>query len=215
MRLSRFGVLVVLFAGILLPSGAWADPRPYISLFGGGTNLRDTDAGFLEDAEFDDGFVAGVAVGYDFDTGNEYGYGDVRLEAEFSYRKNDFDQVKFQGVKIPADGEVNSQSVMANAHYVVENPSIVKPFFLLGIGAARVDIDEASIAGVNFIDEDEFNLAYQAGAGLAFELTESLELDLGYRFFRVANTDFEDAVDNEFSFAYKTHNVYLGLLFAF
>jgi opacity protein-like surface antigen len=215
MSLSRYGVLVVLIAGLLLPSSVLAEARQYISLMGGYTAVLDADAGFLEDAEFDDGFVAGVAVGYDFDTGNEYGYGDARLEVEFSYRKNDFDQVKFQGAEIAADGEVNSQSLMANAYYLVENPSIVKPFFLFGIGAARIDIDEASIAGVNFIDEDEYNLAYQAGAGLAFELTESLELDLGYRYFRIANTDFEDAVDNEFSFGYETHNAYLGLLYAF
>lgn len=217
MRLSRFGVfvLVVLVAGLLLPSSVLADARPYLSLMGGYTALRDADAGFLEDAEFDDGFVAGVAVGYDFDTGNEYGYGNTRLEIEASYRKNNIDQADFLGTKRTIDGQVRSQALMANAYYIFENPSFVKPFILFGIGAARVDIYKARIAGVNFIDDDEINFAYQAGAGLAFQLSRSLELDLGYRFFRVANTDFEDAVDREFSFSYKTHNAYLGLLYAF
>jgi opacity protein-like surface antigen len=192
-----------------------AEARPYISLLGGYTFLQDEDAGFLEDADFDDGFVAGGAVGYDFDTGNEYGYGNTRLEAEVSFRKNNFDSVKFLNAKVTTDGQVTSQALMANAYYIIENPSFVQPFFMFGIGAARVDIHKARIFGVNFIDDDEINFAYQGGAGLAFQLSRSLELDLGYRFFRVANIDFEDAVDNEFSFAYKSHNVYLGLLYAF
>lgn len=215
MSLSRFGVLVVLVAGVLLPSGAWADPRSYVSLFGGGTDLRDADAGFLQDAEFDKGFVGGVAVGYDFDFGNEYGYGNTRLEIEASYRQNDFDQADFLGTKQSVDGQATSQALMGNAYYIFENPSFVKPFILFGIGAARVDIDKARIAGVNFIDDDEVGFAYQAGAGLGFRLSRTLELDLGYRFFRVARTDLEDATGEEFSFSYKTHNAYLGLLVSF
>jgi opacity protein-like surface antigen len=215
MHLIRFGVLVAFVAGILLPSSAWADPRPYVSLLGGVTDLRDADVGFLKDATFDGGFVAGATVGYDFDFGNEYGYGNTRLEAELSYRGNDFDQVHFLGAKMGADGQVTSQALMANAYYIFENPFFVKPFFLFGLGVARVDIDKARIAGVNFVDDDEIAFAYQAGAGLAFQLTRNLELDLGYRFFRVGRADFEDAVGEEFSFSYKTHNAYLGLLVAF
>ncbi len=215
MKSNIVGFFLLVAALLILPNAALAEARPYISLMGGYTTVIEEDAGLLEDAEFDGGYVAGIAVGYDFDFGEKYGYGNTRLEAEFAYRENDFDQVKFLGQEMNADGSVTSQSLMANGYYFFTNPSIAQPFILFGIGAARVEFDEATVSGVNFIDDDSYNFAWQAGAGVALKMTDSLELDLGYKFFRVANTNFEDALDEDISYSYKTHNYYMGIAYAF
>lgn len=213
MKFVRPGVLSLLLAVLILPSLAMAAPRTYVGVHGGYTVLSDAGAGYINDANFKDGYLAGVTAGYL--TNVEKGYVDARLEAEFSYRENDLENAEFLGNRVSAGGSVSSQSLMGNAYCVFKTTTFVEPFVHIGLGVARLDVAEAEVAGVTFIDDDGYNFAYQIGAGLAFVLTDSLGLDFGYRLFRVANTELEDATGKDFSLSYKTQNLYLGLSYAF
>lgn len=212
MKLAYLCVLA-LAALLILPPRATAEPRPYVSLLGGYTALRDSDAGFLEEINFQEGYLAGVAVGYDSHAAK--GYADTRLEAEFTYRKNNLQDVEFLGERTAGDGSIRSQSLLVNAYCDFKTPTFVEPFVYFGLGAARINVKKASVAGVSFIDDDGYSFAYQFGAGLAFALTESLDLDLGYRLFRIVDAKIEDATDDKFSLYYETQNVYLGLSYDF
>ncbi|MCK5914320.1 MAG: hypothetical protein KAG12_10595 [Desulfuromusa sp.] len=52
--------------------------------------------------------------------------------------------------------------------------------------------------------------AYQLSAGVGYEITERITLDLKYRYFAT-----EDLGDSDGSFEYSSNNLYSGIRFSF
>lgn len=162
------------------------------------------------DNEFDLGFVGGITAGRLFANG-------LRSELELRYSKNDFDKTKASttsggvttaGPKSGANGDVTSVALMANLFYDFNRDGSLHPYIGGGVGGARVAVNDFGSNSGKIFDGDDIVFAYQGGAGLAFDLTDRLTLDAGYRYFGTDDPSFGDR-GNDIDFEYKQH---IGML---
>ena len=162
--------------------------------------------------DFDDGWGGVITLGYNF--------GAARLELEGGYTKNDLDNlsVGIQGVGglfVETDGEIETLSGMLNLIFDVPIEGKLRPFILGGIGLADHEVDISRIAGttVNFKADDTV-LTYQVGAGLAYQLGDSTDLLVQYRYMSSEDVTVEDATVSD-EFDYNRHAVMIGIRFGF
>lgn len=163
-----------------------ASAEPYISgAIGlgvpGGMEIEE-----VEDAiEYDTGLALAAAVGYDF--------GDMRLEGELSYLSSDVDSI----LDVPTedigidDYEMSLTSLMANGYYDIDlNAAGISPYLMGGIGItiadAKLEYDNITYEG------DETYFAFQLGTGVGIAVSDKLDLDLGYRYFRPTGIEVEE-----------------------
>lgn len=197
--MSMVAALLVFLVSAPLAQAA----TPYVGLSAGAAFLTDSDIEVdgdeFEDAiEYKTGFAVNGAVGLDGDM--------YRVEGAIGYQVNDWDAM--YGVEVPDDEDVEVAilSFMANGYLDIEMPSApVTPYVMAGAGLANVDF--------KFEDEsdDDTVFAYQLGAGIGFEASPNVTLDLGYRYFATSDVEPED--DVEVSIA--SHNVMAGVRVGF
>lgn len=181
----------------------------YVSAYGGGSffdRAEYQDApGFGLDQGFvnpDNGWIVGGAVG--LRTQNAW-----RFELDLNHSQSPANSLNavnpFDFASGPARGEIERTSLMVNA--VKEFRSLqflgVTPYLGAGIGLTSVELDVTDVGG-NFMTGDELVLGYQAMAGLAFDLTECLQVYAEYRL--MGTGDLEDA-----KFAGSAGDLDLGL----
>jgi opacity protein-like surface antigen len=190
-------------------SPALAEKGPfYVGFYAGGTKVQDISEDLADKIEVETSYSFGGMVGY---TLRKIEGADVRFELEAAYRKNDAD--KWRGFDL--DGDVESLAVMFNTAVDFVNRTSLTPYVMGGIGGARVSLDDLEAMGITIIDDDDTVFAYQFGGGLAFNLTKSLVLDLGYRYFATANLEITAEDDSDGKINYDTHNLMLGLRYLF
>lgn len=203
------------------------------------TEIQGDD--FTYKNEFDTGYVFGGTAGYDFGSGlrleGEVSYRDVSIDKFLSVSGagakslikaivEDYPQAtKAAGYKasddslsssrFSADGSVFALSGMVNAAYGFDAFYGFKPYAMAGAGLARVSLDNAKLAGNKLADDHDVVFAYQAGLGVAYELTDVVTIDLGYRYFATAKPSMKNVDGKKFDFKFHTHNVVLGLRFKF
>ncbi|HVK80922.1 MAG TPA: OmpA family protein [Verrucomicrobiae bacterium] len=125
--------------------------------------------------DFENDWLGALGLGYAFQNG-------FRAEGELAYRYNDLEGTLDGG---DVTGYARSWSAMANLFYDFNRGGGVEPYLGVGVGAARVG------AGVDGYGADQDTvLAYQALAGLAFNITERLDLDVGIRYFAAPEAEF-------------------------
>ncbi|MEZ6024124.1 MAG: OmpA family protein [Hyphomonadaceae bacterium] len=115
--------------------------------------------------DLDDGIVYSGGVGYAFQNG-------FRLEGELSARENEYS---------PASQDIDSRAAMLNAYYDFNRGGRFEPYIGAGVGYANYDLD---------FNAEEDTWAWQLLAGVAIGLTDRLDLDVGYRYFNIPDTDF-------------------------
>ncbi|ASQ91231.1 hypothetical protein CHL67_10190 [Prosthecochloris sp. GSB1] len=197
--MSMVAALLVFLVSAPLAQAA----TPYVGLSAGAAFLTDSDievdgTEFDEAIEYKAGFAVNGAVGLDGDM--------YRVEGAIGYQVNDFDSM--YGMEIPDDEDVEVAilSFMANGYLDIEMPSApITPYVMAGVGLANVDF--------KFEDDsdDDTVFAYQLGAGIGFEASPNVTLDLGYRYFATSDVEPED--DVEVSIA--SHNVMAGVRVGF
>jgi opacity protein-like surface antigen len=113
----------------------------------------------------------------------------LKVEAEVAYRQNKVDGL-WTTINDTAgttdsgtlDYDHSTLSVMANVWYEFDLAG-VKPYLGGGIGWADVEVDGAYIGTVggplNFSDD---GFAWQAGAGVNFQVAPNIQLGVGYRY---------------------------------
>ena len=184
-------------AAAILVAGAAAQADmvsgPYITGFGGYTINPDVgyDVGNAPGAgklSFDDGWVAGAAVGYDF--------GRARIEFEGAYRTNDSSNAL---TRTRVGDDLPVISGMVNALYDFENESVVTPYMGFGMGAAYLDGRDSDTV-----------LAYQGIVGTKVSITENLSAVVDYRYFRTLEADLANT-----KFEYEQHTITAGLTYNF
>ncbi len=160
--------------------------------------------------EFDRGWGLGGSVGYQFG-------GPFRLELEVAYRTNEIDSISQGGARLAgATGEMNSLAFMLNGFYDIQTGSAFTPYVGLGLGYARVSADGITTSGGGVTNSDDDNkFAYQAIAGVAYQLTPAVSLTADYRYFATQDPSFRLSNGASVEGEYKTHNVMLGLLLRF
>lgn len=138
---------------------------PYVSAFGGWNKLQD-EGGF----DFDDGYVAGAAIGGKTKW--------ARAELEGSFRENDLEGVA-------AGGQVKQTAIMLNAYWDIETGTRFTPYLGAGLGTAYVDVDTTG-------GDDNWEFAYQGMAGANFAIDPRWTVGAEYRYFgttEVGSTD--------------------------
>jgi opacity protein-like surface antigen len=158
--------LITLFS---LPSFA-AERSAYFSISGGvwlPAKTATLDNNFLPvDISYHNGWSVSGAVGLASDKG-------LRLENEIVYRH------------APGKGTTDSQCSLGwliNIWYDMHNSTPITPYLGGGFGYGR-----GHQADLGVIDGDGNGVAYQAGGGVDVRLSQGLSLDLGYRYFGIAD----------------------------
>jgi opacity protein-like surface antigen len=157
---------------------------------------------------------------------------NVRLEGEVGYRSGKIEDVELMyinSVGIGVDGgtgDITGLSFMANTWYDFYGGERWSPYFGGGIGAAQVSLSDFSILTYPIVpdpttterllvDDEAWQFAYQVGAGLGYELKESIVVDLSYRYFATLDAKFTDVEGNELEAAYSHHNVQIAIMYGF
>lgn len=102
--------------------------------------------------------------------------GDWRIEAEFAYRSGDY-----------FNSEVTQTTAMLNIGYDIAVIDRLSLSLGAGVGADFISL-ETPVA-----DEDTISLAYQGLVGLSYELTDSTDITLTYRYFDTLEVDIREA----------------------
>lgn len=169
-------------------------------------------AGTTVTNEYDTGYNLSAAVGYDFNNGAPLSF---RAEAELGYLSQDIDQHNVAGVAnfsgSDAFGTTSSIYGLANA-YVDYNLGGITPFVTAGLGYASLDFDGHGVTPLGVVmDSDSGGLAWQVGAGAAFNVTETLKLDLSYRYFGIEDVGLTAVDGTSSDVDLRNHQVTLGI----
>ena len=144
--------------------------------------------------EYDAGAVFGLAAGSDF--------GNWRAEVEGFYHEGSIDQVKVPSAPaLAGDGSTAILAFMLNGYYDIENDSKITPFIGAGVGYGFLT---HSLGSTEF---DDGVYAYQVGAGVGYDITDTIVLNAAYRY--VATT--EATIDTGSELEFGSHNFLMGL----
>ena len=144
----------------------------------------------------DDAWGGAIAVGYDFERMLNV---PMRGEIEYAFFGNVDSKVSrdFDGRNVSGGASLKNkmdiQTLFFNAYFDFKNESPFTPYVGGGLGIAFVDSKSSGHADYAIGDmryqgssstnyKLNTNFAWNVGAGLAWEMTEMLALDLGYRF---------------------------------
>ena len=122
---------------------------------------------------------------------------------------------------------------MANGYVDVGTWHGITPFVGAGVGLANIEISGFSDTGIGVggdpssayaEDHDEWNFAWALHAGVGFEITDALTLELAYRYLDLGDAESGDiiasdgtnTIDNPLEFNDITsHDVKLGVRYTF
>lgn len=185
------------------------------------------------DRDFDGGPIFGVGVGYRF---NRWFRVDVTGEhrAAVDFSGNDIGTVGADIFVNNYDAKKSEWLAMINAYADLGTYRGITPFVGAGIGMVRTTISGFTDYGTSTAapvpafaygdDNDEWSFAWALYAGLGFEITPNLTLELAYRYLDIGDAesgnlvtyDGTDTVDNPMEFNDLTsHDVRLGMRYLF
>ena len=226
--MHRLVVLVLTCA--FLPAVAWAQEyRPYVVMSGVLLPLVDSDASETVDdvaatwnVDMNAGYGATLGLGFGSDSG-------WSGEVEAGYRATEATgienvKVRFSGVPpvylpglIPADGSLNTLSLMANGYYTFD-ARVFRPYAGAGIGVAQhqakhpeqVLRTSADSVVVGRYSSDDVVFAWQLMLGLNWTFADKTEVRAGYRYFATADAKFDGV-----ALGYGAHGIDAGLVIRF
>jgi opacity protein-like surface antigen len=172
------------FASVLglASSGAWA--QYYIGAQAGWTGLpyqTDTIEGVGPiPVQFNAGYNVGARGGYRLTP--------WRFEEEYSYRRNGV--AEYNESTNGVSGNRHTNSIMGNVLYDFSTGWPIMPHIGVGIGAMNV-FDGLKIPSRGLVFNDSsWQFAYQAIAGLRYDINPVLTLDLDYRYLATTESTF-------------------------
>ena len=217
MKRTCLPFFIIICLPLLLCAPALArHPGPYAGLFAGGTLLPDSKGSDSQgdfSLTFDPGMQGSAVIGWELEQGNPLGEG--RIELEYSHRSNPLDQVKFAEGSFPGDGDLTADSLLVNFFAAYHNKERWAPYLGVGIGAARIKATDLQVSGQPLSSDSATVFAYQLGLGCEYRLTDSLTVDLGYRYFGSSSPRLSEENGQSFTMDYATHSMVLGLKIGF
>lgn len=190
----------------IVSSPLYAEEGWYLSVAGGGNHVHDdkiNGSGFNQEVEYDFGYAAQGAVGYQYNNG-------LRTEVEAGYRTNDVDTI----ASGRAAGDANVYSAMVNVLYDFDiSDTGLDTYVGAGAGVAHLDYDSVSPVGGTVVDDSDTTPALQGMAGVSLEVGEATELYVNYNYFHATNPDFKNIAAVSTKTDYDASTVMLGLKF--
>lgn len=179
-------------------------------------------------------FSGGIAAGYDFYPQFSI---PVRTELEFYARgkadsKYNVDKDSWSGGYLRDDlkNEVSVNTLMLNAYYDFRNNSVFTPWVSAGIGYARIHQKATGIStwdyGYGYSGRESLshsdsadNFAWSLGAGVRYDITPDIALDLSYRYLDAGDTSvsYKDEWGDKYKSEVdvKSHDIILGVTYNF
>lgn len=192
------------------PSGDW-----YVSVFAGANSLSDVETDYADgmeySVEFNTGFVAGLTFGKRISD-------RLRVEGELSFASAEASSFHYdESTAAGADGDLNATYLLANVWYDIPTSGPLRYYVGGGIGAARVEADTSFDGNSYGYGPGETKLASQIGAGVMYDLSQTLALDVGYRYKYVGNVDLDDNDDDGVyeGADIQSHSLQVGLTYSF
>jgi opacity protein-like surface antigen len=156
-----------------------------------------------------------AAVGFDF---SKISNVNARVELEYTYKDStNFDPESYayqQGTQSGAqsgtwyNNKLQSQALMVNGYYDFKNESKFTPYVSAGAGVTRVKNTKTDLylkntwcegyveeCGVTKTDTDT-NFTWSVGAGVAYDVTKNVALDLSYRYVDAGKYNFYHDIDD-------------------
>jgi opacity protein-like surface antigen len=163
-----------------------------------------------------------LAVGYDFQPTLKV---PLRVELEYNklgdVKKNN--HYEYEGDPYKAKITVGVSTLFVNAYFDWHNHTAFTPYVSLGLGTSLlsakvkyVDLSDGETYG--WSKETTANTAWNIGLGSAWRLSDTISLDLGYRYADLGNrarTKADEDGDYERVKNIKTHQFILGAKFLF
>ena len=209
------GVIVTL---IMVPAIAAAETADglYLSARTGWAALQDGGIGgdtISMTAKYDSDVAFMGALGYAHASG-------LRFELEGGYRRNDLNEITVVdaggfplpvGAPLPATGQMQSVSTMANVYYDLDLGLPVSPFVGggIGIGILYVNVTLPGI-GQEVLADVDLVTAYQGTAGLTLQVSSWFVVDLAYTYFKTEAADYGIPLINAVESEYVSHNYMVG-----
>ena len=171
---------------LILMFSSSAECKEYTTYMSGNAGLA-----MLQDADLADSAQPGTRFKYEYNPGYFIGLAfghqvdNTRYEVELGYQKNKVDTLRVNGVSttLSNDQEIRLVTVMFNLYYDFLNRSAFTPYLCGGLGLGNVKIDGAS--------KGDAVGAYQYGAGVAYQITERVVLDLKVRHLETTDAKFD------------------------
>ena len=140
----------------------------------------------------------GVYVGYDFYTLNQV---PLRAELEYAIRTNSTTSwdLKDGGNAADLKGTWGLQTLFLNAYWDFHNDTAFTPYIGGGIGMGFIQSKyEVNAPGLSdSYNETNTVFAWNAGAGVAYAITDNLSADLAYRFVGLGYHENDKTVDGQ------------------
>lgn len=208
-------VLVLAVAAIAIPRSAAAGEEGWYGRVDGGYSIDaslelDAPTPITNEPALEDGAFVSVALGY--------GLSDHwRLEGELARRDTDVEPA----TGLDQGGSFGVTTLMFNAYYDLAPGASLQPYVGAGLGVAFAEIDMANDAPLSpvVVDDESTGIAYQVMAGVALPITQTLRIDLGYRYLGGVSVEGEGSAPPIISFPVDAemadHEVTLGLRWDF
>jgi len=180
-------------AAALSPSAFAADAGAYLGLEGGVNFLDDEivreDGTNIGRMRYKNGYMGGLTVGAWTDIG-------LRPEIELGYRRNKLALFHpATGGSIATTGFADGYSVMGNLWWEANMPSgpfhWFHPYLGGGAGGLRFGLHQLSFDHVPYHHDFDTVFAWQAGTGIAFNLTRDVLLGIDYRYLQSNIAEFK------------------------
>lgn len=189
--MRRFIGLLILFLGLAIPgisaaegSGMYVAPKFLMSIQDTGTISRSAPLAGAGVDEYSQ-FTLGGAVAAGFDLWPQQML-PLRLEIEAAMRGNAKKNWYDRGINLnEVKGVWNNTTLFANVFWDFHNDSAFTPYVGAGLGMAfnytGYDLTMNNGDRVS-IDDRQTNFAWNAGAGIAYAINETVSVDVSYRF---------------------------------
>jgi opacity protein-like surface antigen len=141
----------------------------------GPLNLSDRDQGV---------WGGGLALGYDMRM--MQGWLPLRVELEGFFRESG--EENFTVLQGNLSNRARVTTLFANAFYDIPLGMAFTPYVGLGIGMANVDYRTNTDLALDLLpagasnSDDQWNFAWNIGAGVAYTITQNLDIDFNYRY---------------------------------
>ena len=222
-------IAACVFALSLMVSGMAiaSDGGFYVSVKAGGSFLdasksastnSTTATGASSKFKEDTSLAIGGAVGYNWMDSDL----PVRTELEYMYR-GDF-KFRYADSNSTLTNKIDLHTLMLNAYWDFYNSTSFTPYINGGVGVAWIQEDFSTGTVTDAItapsSNTKANFAFNLGAGVGWEMTDSVILDLAYRYNYYGDGKAVTATGTNNSVQSKvknisTHDVLLGLRYEF
>ena len=162
------------------------------------------------------GWDGGLFVGYDL--------GGFRIEGEASMKKARIEEytsnIRFPGGALtgtrPAVGNTKVTSFMLNAMGDFGDDDGTSAFVGAGVGYAKVRLDDFGAFSNQpaFLDDSDGGLAWQLFAGVRQAISDSVDVQLKYRYFNASGVDLTTGANNAET-SFSSHSLLGGISFNF